>query len=316
MKRSQPAKPRRGHRLLAPIVGFLAALVGASGHAASFPDFPLQTGTGSVPPNILFIMDDSGSMGSVFMGARDTNLRALEDNPEERSYVNNTLYYNPEVDYQPWMGWDRTRLSGGAVYNAAFAHFDLAEGEINLADSGSYYDSPSNQTGSSTTRVKGGDQTFWVPKEDRINPGTAKGNYYRYRIRAGDLGIERCDGSNLNICEDRTPTGRTEEAERNNYATWFSYHRTRMKAAKAGASEAFSQLGINFRVGYDSLWRLRKGIRETVPGSGPVFPIPVEAGAGLFSGENRAEWYEWLHGARNYRTTPLRNSLVRAGRDY
>lgn len=319
MKRSQFS--RRGE-IIAPIMGFIVALVAGAGQAAPgqpppFPNFPLQTGTGSVPPNILFIMDDSGSMGSTYMGADGDYIRSeLEDNPSQRSYVNNFLYYNPEVDYDPWMDWDGSRVGGGTTYDAAFAHFDLAEGPIDLADDSSYYDSPSNQTGAnSATRVKGGDQSFWVPKEGIDNPGTASGNYYRYRIRASDLRIERCDGANLDNCDHELPASRTEEQERNNFATWFSYHRTRMKAAKAGATEAFGQLGENHRVGYDSIWRLQKGVRSTVGGSGPVFPIPVANNLGRFSEDNRRNWFEWVQGARNYSTTPLRNALKRAG-DY
>lgn len=310
MKRFQPAKPRRAHRVLAPFIGFLAACVGASGHAASFPDFPLQTGTGSVPPNIMFIMDDSGSMGSLYMGATDRILSSLQDNSSERSYVNNSLYYNPEINYEPWMQADGTRMEGGTTYDSAFAHFDLAKGAINLADGASCYRSPMNQTAANQTReVCGGDQTFWIPKEN------APGNYYKFRIRASDLKIERCDGS---YCEDygNGLNGRSEEEERNNFATWFSYHSTRMKAAKAGASEAFGQLGRNYRVGYDSLWRLNKGVRTTASGTGPVYPIPVNQEGGLFSGANRSEWFEWMQGARNYSTTPLRNSLARTGNYY
>src|SRR5690606_31550430 len=55
-------------------------------------------------------------------------------------------------------------------------------------------------------------------------------------------------------CTAATPTGRSVAAELKNFATWFSYHRTRIKVAKAGASEAFGQLGSSIRVGYDSIW--------------------------------------------------------------
>lgn len=301
-------------RLLAPFLGSIVALVASTGHASPFPNFPLQTGTGSIPPNILFIMDDSGSMGSTYMGAAGDYIRQnLTDGPAERSYVNNFLYYNPEIDYEPWMGWDGNRMTGGTTYGAAFAHFDLAEGPINLGDSDSCYSSHSN---SSNTEVCGGDQTFWVPKDGRSDPGTSFGNYYRFRIRANDLRIERCDGADLGACNYVLPTDRrSEEEERNNFATWFSYHRTRMKAAKAGATEAFGQLGEHYRVGYDSIWRLRKGLRSESGGNGPVFPIPVGTNQGRFSDDNREDWFDWVINARNYSTTPLRNTLKRAG-DY
>src|SRR5690606_12881681 len=55
-------------------------------------------------------------------------------------------------------------------------------------------------------------------------------------------------------CTFAVPGDRSEAEELKNFATWFSYHRTRIKVAKAGASEAFGQMGDSIRVGYDSIW--------------------------------------------------------------
>src|SRR5690606_16721525 len=75
---------------------------------------------------------------------------------------------------------------------------------------------------------------------------------------AGDSEYVGCSRTNddwgWGNCDYIVPTaGRTEAQELTNFATWFSYHRTRMKIAKAGAAEAFHQLGDNVRVGYRSL---------------------------------------------------------------
>ncbi|MEN1943400.1 PilC/PilY family type IV pilus protein [Luteimonas sp. MJ293] len=313
MKRSQPAKPRRAHRLLAPFVGFLAALVGASGHAASFPDFPLQTGTGSVPPNIIFIMDDSGSMGYPYMPGQTYSSGSsvgLPDSIQYRSYTNNPLYYDPRIDYQPWMTADGERHEGGTSYRSAFAHVDLAAGAINLSSPGSCHTSRLNGTNRSFC---GGQQTFYVPKEGVVNPGTNSSNYHKYLITTGQA-IRKCNGVGSECVNGITPTGRTPEAELNNYATWFSYHRTRMKAAKAGASEAFGQLGRNFRVGYDSIWGRQGDSKKNL--DVPVLQIPVGVNSGLFSGTNRDLWFEYLFAARNSGNTPLLPALQRAGRYY
>src|SRR5690606_21534954 len=81
-----------------------------------------------------------------------------------------------------------------------------------------------------------------------------------------------------------TPTGRSAAAERKNYAIWYSYHRTRMKTAKAAASEAFSQLGDNYRIGFDTIWNRDRGVRTNGPNlsGGPVHPIPTNVNGGLF----------------------------------
>ena len=32
----------------------------------------------------------------------------LKDNPHDRSYLNNTIYYDPRINYQPWLTADGT----------------------------------------------------------------------------------------------------------------------------------------------------------------------------------------------------------------
>src|SRR5690606_34811244 len=78
---------------------------------------------------------------------------------------------------------------------------------------------------------------------------------------------------------------------RQNYANWYAYHRTRMKAAKAASSEAFSRLeGTNVRVGF-------RTINPT--GSANVdWNIPVDSNGGIFvdsgASQNRTNWYNRL----------------------
>ena len=68
MKRQPPLNPAFGLR--AVCTTFVATLMALPVSAAtSFPDYPLQTGVGSVPPNIMFILDNAGSMASVSMPA-------------------------------------------------------------------------------------------------------------------------------------------------------------------------------------------------------------------------------------------------------
>src|SRR5690606_31873998 len=89
------------------------------------------------------------------------------------------------------------------------------------------------------------------------------------------------------------------------FATWFSYHRTRMKIAKAGAAEAFHQLGDNVRVGYRSLHQNN---------SNSNYNIPVGDGNnGVFEGSARTTWFDKLFNARGQSGTPLRGALQSTG---
>ncbi len=120
------------------------------------------------------------------------------------------------------------------------------------------------------------------------------------------------------LCTQMTPTGRSEADEKTNYATWYSYHRTRTKAAKAGAAEAFSKLGSSLRVGFDSIWnRYPPSDIDSTVGTTPRYPIPVSSDGGLFrdngTSHNRSDWWKRLFGAIADQGTPLRSALARTG---
>lgn len=109
-------------------------------------------------------------------------------------------------------------------------------------------------------------------------------------------------GAGWRNCTYARPTGRTEAEEFTNFATWYSYHRTRIKVAKAGASEAFSQLGSGIRVGYDSIWNRNS------------YKIPVGTDNGLFRSTNRTNWFTHLQDAAGNNGTPLQGALQRTGK--
>ena len=424
---------------------FLATLLALPANAGiAIPDDPLTTAS-RVAPNILFLLDDSGSMAFNYMP--DSVPTTSTPNVASSAYPRNTLFYNPNVVYQPWMRADGTRMTGGTTFTSAYGSFNLASGTINLGNSGSCrrFNYNSNETfdelidGGSV--VCGGTQVFYAPKDMTRTDAAYLGagvNYYRYQITASDViraeygAIARinqqnvpvsgstpyngtlgndllvtqtlasvpadqvleitvtntetgnqtrnlsywvysptaalvcsgalgkgnnntcvvnptgagdyrvvlqrqngrstnyrissvrytfnsCDGGTsgsgwINCQSNATPTGRTITAEQNNYAVWFSYHRTRMKSAKAGASEAFSPLDSKVRVGFRTIWD-RAGSR---------FDIPVKDGndgrfvdsTGTVATTSRSTWYSRLHGVIGYNGTPLRQALDEAGKYY
>lgn len=404
---SIPTRRRWADRALACACACLATLLGGPVSAATsdvvIPGVPLQSGTPYPAPNIMFILDDSGSMTYSAMPADVTSFSNLDDDIWDKSYVHNTLYYNPSTTYQPWKKADGSRYTGGTSYSAAY--------------------SDDNLVGGSTTNLGNSTQTFFVPKSDATNLNDAS-QYDKYQIRKVDgvlrvvktgpevrkewkdrdikegawfyesidvpsgamsLQVTISNGKNGNaelylrkgskptekqydardtgsgnnesvtiatpesgtwwigvynsasgkgnndikdedvlavVSSDSftTPTGRTEAEEMTNFATWYSYHRTRMKLAKYAASEAFAQLGDNYRVGYDSIWNRKQGVssNDSLPWgySGPAYPIPTGVEGGLFKGANREKWYEFLHKAQGSNGTPLHDALWRAGKYY
>jgi type IV pilus assembly protein PilY1 len=384
----------------------LATLAGGPVSAATsdvaIPAVPLQSGTPYPAPNIMFILDDSGSMTYAAMPRDVSSHGNLDDDIQDKSYVHNTLYYDPSIDYQAWKKADGTRYTGGMSYSAAYSSSDLIGGwTTNLGDStqtyfvpkagatdlddASQYDKYQIKSVGGTLRVvksgpevreqwnnrdigeyswwygsievpsgvssltvticcgNGGNAELYVRRGNQPTTATydardtGSGNSEDVTITspaAGTwwIGVYNNDGGRGNNSinnEDilavatsdsfETPTGRTEAAEMDNFATWYSYHRTRMKVAKYAASEAFSQLGDNYRVGFDSIWNRRQGVESNDASSkdaGPSYPIPTGVDTGLFKGANRTKWYEFLHAAQGENGTPLHDALWRAGKYY
>lgn len=337
------AQGRRGLGV-ACLAGFFATMLALPASAQiEIPDDPLTTGA-RVAPNILFILDDSGSMAFDYMP---------DDAPSgfrRQSYASNTLYYDPSKTYEPWMGADGNRLTGGTSFNAVYGSFNRVGGntiDLRNSDSCRRYnnntDATNDEFSSGATQVCGGlnTTTFYVPKTAANAGSSSQGDYYRFQIhsdgavirsdwgaRSGsspnynrglnNRGCSTSTGSQWRNCTQVLPASspRTTEAqERANFATWFSYHRTRMKAAKAGASEAFAQLDGNVRVGF-----------RTIHNRNP-FNIPVGDGndgrfvdndddpqtPGNESTTSRSTWYARLRAPIGYSGTPLLSALTGAG---
>lgn len=328
--------------LQAAMGAFLATMLALPASAGiTLPSDPLQS-SGRVAPNILFILDDSGSMAWEYMDSADitTVSGAGLGNIGRSAYPSNTIYYNPAVTYGAWLDSTGTPQAGGTSYNSAFASFNFASDPIDLANTASCVNVDYN---GATPAVCGGTQTFYVPKDTTITTVaylTNAANYYRYQIHTDGAVVrsERQDISmiegvtsracptgiagtwNWKNCTYVTPTGRTEAAERQNYATWFSYHRSRMKTAKAGSGSAFSDIGKDVRVGFRTIWGRDLGGNPMTEAS----PILVDRNDGIFDdpngvagvNNNRSVWYERLYGARALNGTPLKGALQAAGSYY
>lgn len=425
--------PHRLNELLkAAALGAFAVLLAAPAGMAtaqSFPSYPLLTGRSGVPPNILFILDDSGSMRSLSMGRTNSdgsdysvyapddnryNSNGLDDSPKDRSYVNNSIYYNPTPqggsDYLPWMNADGTRKANASVTAVSPSVVGLGNEGVTTSGTRSLVDDP--------------DGVFYIPKAGIANPGTDPANYTRYWVANvsgtarvvrggadqrntlytypiptisgrgdtytiyninisqaptqlrfelsggnGDAGMDvyrpnrsqpwcsldtsngnseicvldkkdvllgnwtvaiysttknQIKGAVLNVVAvqptliQETPTGRSQADELRNIANWYQYHRTRIKVAKAGASEAFGQLDETYRIGFDSIWNRAKGslYDGTTSGNKPTYPIPVQTDKGLFKGSNRTAWFDYLQSSDANSGTPLHGALTRAGKYY
>jgi type IV pilus assembly protein PilY1 len=158
------------------------------------PTDPL-TSEKRLPPNIVFILDDSSSMGMVAMPAsvrelNDGNARyisgkdGLADNPTDRSYVINTIYYDPAEGYDPWIKPDGSRYTGGMTVDKVFANLDdpIATGN-SVGACGTTAVNPNNEVFCSL--VGSVNSIFYVPNTAKgyTAGSTNAAQYDRYNIR-------------------------------------------------------------------------------------------------------------------------------------
>lgn len=178
---------------------FMAAMLAApAGANIDIPDDPLTTAA-RVAPNIMYILDDSGSMAFDYMP--DSIPATSHVNVARYAYTRNSLSYNPAVTYQPWVRADGTRMSGGTSYDEVYGSFNLVGGStIDLGDPScrryNYNNNATNDTPTNGTWVCGGPQVFFVPKDPSRTDAAYLGdgrNYRMYKIRSGGAGIVYSD---------------------------------------------------------------------------------------------------------------------------
>lgn len=422
------------------------------------PNDPLTTGS-RVAPNILFILDDSGSMAYRHMYSQSITRitgdgvdsgptgRAAANNTNtttatsvnaiyDQSYVTNSIYYNPAVNYQAWVQANGSRMTGGLNYAAAYSNEQQASGSVNLgsnthvfyvpkggdvdltqissyyryelqsdsaggqiiqsewgqaerlsaslgawrdssqkglkqlgyvdvpagvstltfrSDGGSYDavglilgtvragegngadlyvrrgSMPSVSTGDACGVGRGNQHecTFANPQAGRwyvaLNAPEVTLGIFQFQSRYSNVQVNveesrttgcdgRANGRGWVNCEPRSPAGRTVAEERANFAAWYSYHRTRMKAAKAGAGEAFAGQDSTVRVGFRTIWdRNNLDIPVNDGNEGLFVDNEANTATGAKKTTARSDWYARLYGASGTGGTPLRDALYSAG---
>lgn len=289
---------------------------------------PLSLG-GQVEPNIMFLLDDSGSMrwgfmpddlkpsylersGNWYEGAEcggkgnyagnDLNFCPKDGHRYLASSHLNKTYYDPSVTYLPPIKSDGSRYSDAAFSSALVDGYsgglsvDLSSDYMAIMDD--FYSPNSyeclNRRCTSARYYNG----FAVGSTS----GGGAAFYYEYIGGAG---------CNSNPRQDSCYVERSvSAAAQQNFANWFSYYRTRLMVAKAGVSQAFVKQGADIRVGYGTINQRGQTV-DSVTDTDTIM-----RGVRRFEGTGRTEFFDWLFAAQASGGTPLRKALGDAGKYY
>ena len=315
----------------------------------SISDTPLFLG-GTVAPNLVYTIDDSGSMDREVMptvghqgttrslyprpddaygttnGENDINTITFNDNDlhhyARRSLATNSIFYNPDVNYEPWSNADGTLMSNAnpacVLHNPmrpSLGCFDIlqqqtatlewwenisGDGDINNAqnacDDGDDDDDDDDTCAKSFYTI-----TYFIYNG---TPGVMAeianfANYTKVQITSST--------PTTNTYTSPNGTVRTRDQEVQNFANWYQYYRSRDLTARGGTGKAFSQQGASLRIGFARL----------TPGTNSIDGVNNDAvvhGVRPFTGTDRTTWFNTLYNfPLDGSGTPLRRAMGEVG---
>lgn len=290
---------------------------------------PLLIKATQVIPNLMYTLDDSPSMTSIY-NPTDLGLSidftmpgvdgvvATVDTPyvaQMRSAYYNTQYYDPKIQYQPWALPDGTRMANADPTKAlhrpnpivpnTWPYEDLTTAPkdwqsqwCDTASPSSTYNCPIK----TLTYVPG---VYYV-----YTPGTTSNTTVKDFSRFEIMKISSFAKAPGRI-DCKAATYCTQAEEMQNFANWFSYWRTRALTAIGGTVEAFTRLPSTARVGYGSLNALTTPAKVD---GGTTAQSTIVRGIREFNGKDRDDFFKWIYngwGTRGW--TPTKRALIEVG---
>lgn len=280
--------------LLPSISGWSVAQAAAT-DVSPAPIFTAATATTEVKPNVMFVLDDSGSMNWDYMPDKADDFSGKYGFASSHC---NGVYYNPAITYAPPVYASGSSYADASFTSAKKDGYGTGSG-VNLSTS---FKANNSDTGQAAYYyVYSGTQTTEKQK-DYYNTG---GIFYK-ECNSNIGSTTKVDGTNqVNniftkvIVSATSGPGSTDE--RTNFANWYSFYRTRMLMMKTASGQAFKTLNNHFRVGFMSINNNDS---------------PAILNIADFDSTQKASWYSRLYDSTPGSSTPLREALSNAGRIY
>jgi len=291
--------------MLRPLLGLLLGMSWCAPGLAqySISQVPMLV-AGAPPANIVLTIDDSGSMTWAYVPDFIGQLYGQSAAYAASSY--NAAYYNSNTIYQtpPDAGGQPVpQTQGYALTSFAAAYYDgfnPDQGLTNLATS--YTPTLSYQPG-------GG-----LPQSATGNVGPAY-----YNVYVGGAGCSPPDPTQApppDACFQQVivsaTSGPGNSDERQNFANWYSFYRTRHLALVSAAAQAMQDPSLaNVRIAWQALNSCADSFTGTncIGWRGTRFNDRISR----FTGQHKRDFYNWLFQIPAANSTPTRVAWWRAG---
>lgn len=303
-----------------------AAVVAAPLSISPTPLFLVNT----VKPNIMYTLDNSGSMDWAYMpdgvvanpqgvvntppnGAVNTSAGTLYDCYKNSVY--NDVYYDPNTVYKPGVDAAGNPMANESFTAAQIDPYYASDGGVNItvnlsaafalygSESPYYYydDYGYGLYGRKATYF------FWwgYTLGNEPAPSAQQPAFYYNYTGSGTPQPNVCypDSSYTKVVVSST-SGPGGTDERQNFANWFSYYRTRILMTKSALGTAFSTLNSQYRVGFSTIDDNSGGPNQT----GDNF-----LNINDFTTSQKTSWYNILYSINPGGGTPLQQALVNDG---
>lgn len=364
-----------------------------TGAVTDISNTPLITNQVSVKPNLMFILDNSGSMtrayipeemsstsrygfrtpqcnGAAFDAAKSYDLPVT---PDGRSYPNMALNaawadgFNPDFGentiYSLTITINSVLPAAGTQLNITFSRWSDSDPPFAVGDPIAFQRSGREShwisgtvasiSGSGSTRtvtfnlnfssLHDGSHNDWrfgrVVTANLTSSSSAARRVFRYKGEQPAMSWSYDSAGSANTSTtfykecmssvgnapgrnvfDEVLVSSTDftDSDRQKYANWYSYYRTRIAMMRSATGRAMSGLGSDYRVGFNTLNRVVQ------TSSGPSFPANnfVTDTAGFFTSirdfdaNQRLTFYSNLYSTEVNGNTPLRSALNKIGRYY
>jgi len=305
-------------RPLPLFVAILVATPAVWAATTSISDQPLATLPNvSAAPNLLFILDSSGSMASAYM-PDDMNRTGAYGFYSPQC---NGVAYDPSHTYAPPVDYTGTAFTPPTYPTAYVDGYRTSSGTVDLSQSGTqnYYYTYSG------TQPKMG---WTYPLSDKYPDGTS---HVSATVDKSTTFYQECNtsksatgyaapvgGTAFNASSSTNPgygvftpvyVADLTSAQKQNYVNWYSYYRTRILMMRTAMGRGISPLSSSYNVGFTTISNA-----SAAPSSTFLDVKSFDATAGATS--QKHDFYTDLYAAAPSGNTPLRGAVAKAGQYY
>lgn len=263
-------------------------------------------------PNIMLLMDTSSSMGWTHMPDQIEGVSAAGTKTVGyKSPQCNGIYYNPNTVYGIPKKADGTAQPTPSFTAARYDPYDTANTtNTDLSTAFKAYDGNTLSWGGDLTNTAYNDTPqaayyYVYTGSQTLSPTAAPCT----DVATGAATQAATGGGTWRKVTVSATSGPSSSDERQNFANWYSYYRTRMLMVKSAASLAFNSINDGFRVGFITVFP-KTATADTSINAGKYLPI------GDFNTTQRGLWYDKLFSQKPLGASPAREGLARVGRHY